>query len=278
MRLIALLLPVFWAAASAAAPARPAWTLGQAEASLLQAGYVQDERHKVWEAELELRFVNQDPRRRFNRNVLVQFVGADGKAGNWKGFVNLAAGSAQHRRVRVPRRLACAGDLAACPPLRVRVSVEKPGPGPLVDLPLSVLKEPQAPPEGKDLWVARVYDGDTLELLDGSKVRLLGVDAPERERADGKPGSEPGYREAADFTRAAAMAGPVRLAYDGERRDVYGRWLAQVSLEDGRDLNAELLRLGLARIYGRSEAGRLEAYKKIEAQAREQGVGLWKAR
>lgn len=276
MRLGALL-AILLAAPLGAAPAQT-WALGGAEARLLQAGYARDEAHQAWEAELELRFLNRDLRRRFNRNVVVQFVGAGGKSHSWKGFLNLAPGSAQHRRVRVPQRLRCAGALEACPPLQVRVFAGHAGQAALVDLPRRVLDEPEAPPEGRPLWAARVYDGDTLELMDGRKVRLLGVDAPERQRRDGGPGSEPGYKEAGAFLREKALAGPVRLAYDGERRDIYGRWLAQVSTEDGIDLNAELLRRGLAKVYERSEAARLPEYKKIEAQAREQGLGLWKAR
>lgn len=251
------------------------WALGQAEARLLQAGYVRDGRQQAWEAELEIRFHNRDLRRRFNRNVTVQFLGGDGRASTWKAFINLAPGSAQHRRLRAPQRLRCPGGLESCPPLEVRVFVDNPKAAARVAVPARALEEPEAPPEGKPLWVARVHDGDTFELMDGRKVRLLAVDAPERV-AEGGKGPEPGYKESTDLVRGWVMEAPVRLAYDGQRRDVYGRWLAYVSLADGRDLGAELLRRGLARVYERSEAGRLEDYKKLEAQARDKGLGLWK--
>lgn len=273
MRLLLLLL---LAAGLPAAEAPVVWPLGSAEARLLQAGYARDATHDAWEGELELRFVNKDARRRFNRNVVVQFVGADGKASTWKGFLNLAPASAQHRRVRVPQRLRCEGPLEQCPALKVRVAADRPSQALLVDLPRRRLEEPEAPPEGKPLWVAKVFDGDTVELMDGRKIRLAGVDAPERERRDGKGGAEPGYREATLYLRERAMAGAVRLAYDGERRDIYGRWLAVLIAEDGGEINAELLSRGLARVYQRSEAARLEAYKKLEAQARDAGLGLWK--
>lgn len=273
MRLLALLL---LAGGLSAAPL-PSWSLGQANARLLQAGYSRDEKHHAWEAEFELRFVNNDLQRRFHRNVLVDFVGPDGKAVTWKGFLNLAPGSAQHRRVRVPERLRCGTDLTACAPLKVRVFLTKPERAALVPIPAQALAEPQAPPAGKPLWVARVYDGDTLELMDGSKIRLLGIDTPEASGPGGKGGPQPGYQEATDFTRVRVMNAPIQLAYDGEPRDIFGRWLAQVTLEDGVDLNADLLRRGLAKVYLRSEADRLEDYKKIEAQARERGLGLWKS-
>lgn len=275
MRLRALLaaLACLTAPLSAAAVT---WPLGQVEARLLEAGYAQDPEHGDWEAEVELRFVNHDAKRRFNRNVTVQFVGDGGKGSAWKSFVSLGPGCAQHRRVRVPQRLACTGELSVCPRLQIRVGLDGSDKAALAEVPRRVLEGPQAPPEGLPLWAARAYDGDTLELLDGSKLRLLGVDTPERKRKDGGRGPEPGYREALNYTRERVMAGPLRLAYDGETRDIYGRWLVQVTLEDGTDLNAELLRQGLARVYARSEAKRLDEYKKIEAQAREQGLGLWK--
>lgn len=267
--------------AAASAPlsgAEMRWDLGQAEVRLVEAGYVRDSKHQAWEAELELRVRNKDLQRRFSRNVRVEFVAADGRSAHWQSFVNLAPGSAQHRRLRAPQRLGCAGALADCPGLQVRVSLKAgDAKAALAPLPPTELAEPEAPPADTPLWVARVYDGDTFELVGGAKVRLLGVDTPERLRKDGAKGAEAGSKAASDFSRERLMAAPVRLAYDGERQDVYGRWLAQVTLADGQDLNAELLRRGLARVYARSEASRLEAYRAIEAQAREKGLGLWKA-
>jgi endonuclease YncB( thermonuclease family) len=272
-RLVALLLGL--AASLAAEPLT--WNLGQVEARLLAAGYTRDPVRNVWEAELELRLYNRDSRRRFNQLLVVEFLDAAGTLERWKSFVNLAPGTAQHRRLRAPRRLACRGELAACPPLRARVSLKvKDEKAFLATLPLQAISEPEAPPAEKELWAARVYDGDTFELMDGSKIRLLGIDTPELRDREGRFKPEPLAREAADFTRARVMSGPLRLTYDGERRDAYGRWLAQVTLADGSDLNAELLRRGLARVYERSQAARLEDYKKIEAQARKRGLGLWK--
>jgi endonuclease YncB( thermonuclease family) len=263
----------------APAPAAAVWRLSKADVSLVEAGYTRDPKHEAWEAEVELRLVNRDQRRRFHQQVQVEFVDAAGKAAGWKTFVSLAPGTAQHRRVRAPARLGCKGPLEACGALRVRISLRKGDEqAALAEIPRAELKDAEAPPVGQPVYVGRVFDGDTFELLSGQKVRLLGVDTPERERKDGKSGAEPGYREASDFTRAKVMQGPVRLAFDGERRDVYGRWLALVTLEDGSDLNAELLRLGLARRYARAEFSRKADYEKLEAEARSKGLGLWQAR
>ena len=57
---------------------------------------------------------------------------------------------------------------------------------------------------------------------------------------------EPWGPEAAEFTRKFLASGPVRLAFDRERVDQYGRQLAYVWVGE-RLLNEELLRAGLAR-------------------------------
>lgn len=265
--------------APAGAPAAQVWKVSHADVRLVEAGYTRDPKHGAWEAEVELRLVNRDQGRRFHQQVQVEFVDATGKASGWKTFVSLAPGTAQHRRVRTPTRLGCNGELGACPPLKVRVSLRKgDAKAELAEIPRVELRDAEAPPVGQPLYVGRVFDGDTFELLSGQKIRLLGVDTPERERKDGKGGAEPGYREAAEFTRAKVMQGPIQLAFDGERRDVYGRWLALVTLEDGSDLNAELLRRGLARRYARAEFSRKKAYEELEADARAKGLGVWKAR
>lgn len=89
-------------------------------------------------------------------------------------------------------------------------------------------------------------DGDTLHVtVDGVrvKVRLLNVDAPETTWGkDDCLGAE-----ATDAMEQLAPPGTdVVLVYDEERLDRYERTLAGVYLTDGRLLNAELARRGLA--------------------------------
>jgi micrococcal nuclease len=95
--------------------------------------------------------------------------------------------------------------------------------------------------------VVQVVDGDTVVLAGGVRVRVLGIDAPEMER-DGQP---------ADFLAHQAKAAlaelilnrTVGLEYDRLRYDRYGRLLAYLFLPDHTLVNAELVRLGLARVY-----------------------------
>ncbi len=66
----------------------------------------------------------------------------------------------------------------------------------------------------------------------------------------------------------------VRLDYDWERRDKYGRTLAYVYLEDGTFLNAEIIRQGYGFAYTRFPFKHLEEFRKLEREARETRRGL----
>ena len=95
--------------------------------------------------------------------------------------------------------------------------------------------------------VVRVVDGDTIEVATGDgteDVRYIGVDTPESV----KPGTPVQcYAKRASHFNDRLIAGrTVRLRFDRERRDVYGRLLAYV-YAGSRFVNAELVRRGFAR-------------------------------
>ena len=121
--------------------------------------------------------------------------------------------------------------------------------------------------------VVRVVDGDTL-LLDGDeRVRLIGIDTPET--VDPRRPVQYFGKEAAAFTRRMAEGKRVRLDYDQERTDRYGRTLAYVFLEDGTFLNAEIIRQGYAHAYTRFPFQYSDQFRAYEREAREQRRGLW---
>jgi len=122
--------------------------------------------------------------------------------------------------------------------------------------------------------VKRVIDGDTLLLTNGEKVRLIGVDTPETKHPQ-KPVQRFG-REAYLFTRELVEGKEVRLEFDWQRRDKYGRLLAYVYLTDGTFLNAEIIIQGYGFAYTRFPFKYLEEFRKYEREARENGKGLWK--
>lgn len=136
----------------------------------------------------------------------------------------------------------------------------------------------QAPPDvvhepGAIVRVQRAVDGDTLLLDDRTRVRLLGVDTPETKKPDWPV--EPFGPEAHDFTSAHVEGRRVRLEFDKERHDKYGRVLAYVYLDDWF-LNEELIRAGLGRAitnhpYSESMKRRFRAAQR-EAQHERRGI------
>lgn len=121
--------------------------------------------------------------------------------------------------------------------------------------------------------VERIVDGDTLVLAHIGTVRLIGVDTPESKHP--RRAVEPFAREAADFLTRLALGRDVRLEYDQTIRDRYGRLLAYLHLADGRVVNAEIIRHGYGFAYTKYPFRYMEAYRALERQAREAGLGLW---
>jgi Staphylococcal nuclease homologue len=80
--------------------------------------------------------------------------------------------------------------------------------------------------------VKRVIDGNTLELSTGEKVRLIGVDTPETK--DPREPVQYFGKEATAFTMQLVEGKRLRLEYDQQRQDTYGRVLAYVYLEEAR--------------------------------------------
>jgi micrococcal nuclease len=135
------------------------------------------------------------------------------------------------------------------------------------------LPEPQGRPPQTAI-VLRAVDGDTLLLEGGERVRLLGVNTPETKHPHKPP--EPFGAEASAFTRKHVEGRTIRLEFDRERRDDYGRLLAYV-YRDQWFLNEELILAGLSRAQTRfpySEAMK-RRFLAAERTARENGVGLW---
>ncbi|MFC1626468.1 thermonuclease family protein [Pseudomonadota bacterium] len=102
---------------------------------------------------------------------------------------------------------------------------------------------------GSSRWVtiSRVYDGDTFITKKGEKVRLLGINTPETAHG-GTPG-QPLAQKAKRELKTSIQGETVRLEFDNEKHDKYGRLLAHVHLRDGRWINAHMIESGLAHTY-----------------------------
>jgi micrococcal nuclease len=122
--------------------------------------------------------------------------------------------------------------------------------------------------------VKRVIDGDTLLLINGEKVRLIGVDTPETKH----PQKRVQYfgREAHLFTERMVGGKEVRFEFERQKRDKYGRLLAYVYLSDGTFLNAEIIKQGYGFAYTRFPFKYMEEFRRYQREARENGKGLWR--
>lgn len=122
--------------------------------------------------------------------------------------------------------------------------------------------------------VKRVVDGDTLELSNGARVRLIGVNTPETVKPNAPV--EPFGPEASAMTKEFVSAGEVRLTFDGDRMDKYGRHLAVVWVGE-QMLNEELLRAGLAvaEPQYRYSAELKKRFLRAQSEAQAARRGIW---
>lgn len=114
--------------------------------------------------------------------------------------------------------------------------------------------------------VIGVSDGDTITVLVNGqprKVRLNGIDCPEKTQAFGQ--------KAKEYTAAQAYSKDVKVMSTGQDR--YKRALGEVYLPDGRNLNEMLLAGGYAWWY--KKYSRDVQKKQLEEQARRGKLGLW---
>ncbi len=122
--------------------------------------------------------------------------------------------------------------------------------------------------------VKRTIDGDTLELDTGERVRLIGVNSPETNHPT--RGLEPYGHQATAFTKKMVEGKNLRLEYDVERKDKYGRTLAYAYLEDGTFINAELVRQGYAQIMTiPPNVKYVDLFVRLQREARQARRGLW---
>lgn len=126
--------------------------------------------------------------------------------------------------------------------------------------------------------VLQVIDGDTILVQIGFRkemIRLLGVDTPEikspytEEECFGK--------EASKKTKDLLLKQRVYLLKDknAPNRDKYGRLLRYVFLEDGKFVNAELIKGGYAFLYILEPLEFGDYFQYLEEKAKEQKAGLW---
>ena len=115
--------------------------------------------------------------------------------------------------------------------------------------------------------VVSIIDGDTYDLLlengKSVRIRMHGIDAPERGMPYNKVSKE----------YLGKLCANARIRYVREDTDRYGRMVAKGYLEDGRNLEQEMVRAGMAWHYTRYSSDKKLA--SLEKDAREKRRGLW---
>jgi len=122
--------------------------------------------------------------------------------------------------------------------------------------------------------VKRVIDGDTVQLSDGRSVRYIGVNAPEINHE--RNTAEPFGFEARKRNIELLGTQRIRLEFDIEHFDDYGRTLAYLFLPDGSMVNEKLLQSGMAYSLYKMPNVRYEArLLKAQREAMQGRRGMW---
>ena len=127
----------------------------------------------------------------------------------------------------------------------------------------AVAPTPDIPKRAVEHRVKRIVDGDTVHLRDGTKVRLHGIDTPERDQPYGKQATR----------NLDKLIG--RTVFVVERdTDRYGRLVGTLYTPEGVTVNLEMVCNGSAWWYSRY-AKNNRAMASCQDEAKEAGLGLW---
>ncbi|MGH7961137.1 MAG: thermonuclease family protein [Candidatus Binatia bacterium] len=116
--------------------------------------------------------------------------------------------------------------------------------------------------------VSAVLDGDTIVLTDGTRVRYLGINTPER--------GQPFYEEAKRYNERLVFGKEVRLETGKQERDGYGRVLAYVYAGNVM-VNARVIAEGWAHVFVTEPFDRQTEWLQLQKDARAQQKGMWRS-
>jgi len=118
--------------------------------------------------------------------------------------------------------------------------------------------------ETQTVLVTKITDGDTFHIQNSLKVRLKGINTPEK--------SMKGFQEAKDYLKNYENK---TLEIESHGTDKYSRVLAHV-FHQRTHINREILKQGLGTLYYYEKDSHYNALKKAEQEARENELGIWK--
>ena len=129
--------------------------------------------------------------------------------------------------------------------------------------------------EEKSIGVKWVNDGDTIVLSDGRHVRYIGINAPEIAH-DNQKAEAFGYA-AKKYNQSLVRSKKVRLEFDKENYDRYGRLLAYIFLLDGTFVNKEMIEKGYAYALPRKPNVKYDRMLlQIQRDAMSAKQGMWR--
>lgn len=132
---------------------------------------------------------------------------------------------------------------------------------------------------GGQFKVVRVYDGDTIKVIENGKeitIRLIGIDAPEISKKKHVPG-QPFCLKAKEYLSNLVLNKAVNIKMYG--KDESGKSLGEIFAEK-MNINIEMINAGLAEVYRGMPAHNLKinTYREAERKAKEAVKGIWELR
>ena len=126
-----------------------------------------------------------------------------------------------------------------------------------------------APSSDKNLYTAkviRIVDGDTIEVLFHElpvMIRLAHIDTPEKKQAFGKRAKQ----------ALSDLCFGQEIQFEFDKKDRNGRYICVIYDANGKNLNQEMIKLGMAWHFKKYSED--NTYAELEKEARESKIGLW---
>jgi len=121
----------------------------------------------------------------------------------------------------------------------------------------------------RSVTISKVYDGDTITTNNGEKIRIIGIDTPEK--------GEEYDDQATEMVKDLVLNQKVNIKICENPRDRYGRTLASIFTKNGKNIAAELLKAGFAKAYYLKPCGSdtKDFFAQLEKDAQEKEIGIW---
>jgi len=129
---------------------------------------------------------------------------------------------------------------------------------------------------GEKVRIKYVIDGDTVVLTDNRHIRLIGINTPELSHNKNQPSEEGAEAAKEMLVQLLSNQAQIQLHYEKERLDRHGRTLAHIYLNNGLNIQAEMLKQGFAiplRITPNLSLA--DCYAASSLIAKEEKRGLW---